>query len=248
MQFYDRYIQGERLQVYLEIQALGVDAFLEANFPEIEKVLNETFKRVAYNLDIIHEDLKAIKYVFNREPKYNFEKSLHKPLANTETLLNQLDNSVKPFGFVPLSLKYFYKIVGGVNFAWDYKTKEEIIWELADPIQIASLDAVVDEVTGGNWEDYISEYLTEHYENAFLNLAADSLHKDNISGGPAYAIQLTKAPSIDGSFLNEPNHTTFINYLRICFDDCGFPGVREYETRNDFLEFSDEVKPKLLLI
>lgn len=153
MTLYDKYINGETVQVYREIDALGQDAFVPANLADIEKVLTETFQRVAYNLEIIYKELKEINYLFRENPEHNFEKPLHSPLADTDILLRQLDDAVKPFGYVPLSMKYFYKMAGGVNFVWDYETNEDFIWQMADPIQIASLDAVVETVTDGYWQE-----------------------------------------------------------------------------------------------
>ncbi|WP_205942934.1 hypothetical protein [Pedobacter frigidisoli] len=138
MTFYERYINGNTEEVYQEIYALKQDAFLPENLPEIEKVLTETFKRVAYNLDIIYKELKVFGYLFKPEPIYNFDKPLHKPLPDTAILLEKLDHAVKPFGYVPLSMKFFYRIVGGVNFVWDYETNEDFMWDMADPIQVAS--------------------------------------------------------------------------------------------------------------
>jgi hypothetical protein len=246
MTFYDRYINGQTEQVYQDIYALGQEAFLPTNLPDIEKVLTETFERVAYNLDIIYNELKLINYLFMTEPTYNFEKPLHKPLPDTNILLEQLDSAVKTFGFVPLSLKFFYKIVGGVNFVWDYDTNENFIWNMADPLQIASLDAVVETVTDEWWQEDIQQYVEdENFGTAFLDLAADDLHKDNVSGGQAYAIQITNQPCIDSNFLNEPNNTTFVNYLRICFDNCGFPAITRPDIQNNYQDFFDKVKPRL---
>jgi hypothetical protein len=159
MTLYDRYLNGQTEQVYQEIYALGQDAFLPDYLTDIEKVLTETFQRVSYNLDIIYKELKEIKYLFKTNPVNNYEKPLHKPLPDTGFLIQQLDNAVKSFGYFPLSLKYFYKIVGGVNFVWDYETNEDFMWDMADPIQIASLDAVVETVTHKYWEEDIQQYV-----------------------------------------------------------------------------------------
>lgn len=246
MRLYNRYIHGETEQVYEEIYALGNIAFSSANLPDIEKVLMETFHRVSFNLNVIYKELKAINYCFTANTMYNFQKPLHPPLPNTNILLNQLDLSVKPFGFVPLSLKYFYKIVGGVNFVWDYDTNEHLMWHMADPIQITSLDGLIENVTNGYWQEEMQQYLDDPiFESAFLELSADDLHKDNISGGQSYAIQITSEPSIDSNFWNEPNRTTFINYLRICFQNCGFPGILRPDINNDYQAFFDKVKPQL---
>ncbi|MDJ1471884.1 hypothetical protein [Xanthocytophaga flava] len=244
MTLYDRYINGETKQVYEDIYALGEDAFLPENLPDIEKVLTETFERVAYNLDILYVELTRINYLFRTEFKHNFHRPLLKPLPDTEELLAQLDNIVRPFGFVPLSLKMFYRIVGSCNFGWDYETNEDYFWEFADPIQISSLDSVVEELTD---EDFLSE-LQEYYEEdgfASLELSADYYHKDNTSGGPPYSLQITDRPSIDADFLNEEHETTFIDYLRICFDRCGFSRIANPESDSDFRDFFNKVKPQL---
>jgi len=245
MTLYNRYLDGQTTQVYQEIYALKQDAFLPEHIMDVEKVLTETFQRVAYNLDIIFKELNEIGYLFKTNPEQNFEKPLHKPLPDTENLIEELDKAVKPFGYIPLSLKYFYKIVGGVNFVWDYETNKKM-WEMADPIQITSLDGVVEVVTAKYWEEEIQEYVDdEDFGNAFVDLAADDFHKDNVSGGPPYAIKITKEPSIDSDFMNEPNDTTFINYLRICFENCGFPGIMRHEVNNNYQAFFDKVKPQL---
>jgi hypothetical protein len=244
MTLYDRYISGQTEQVYQHILALEKEAFSPAYQNDIDQVLTELFNRVAYNLNIIYAELKTINYLFKTEFKYNFERPLHKPLPETSVLLEKLDKAVNPFGFVPLSLKYFYEIVGGVNFVWDYDTNESFMWQLADPIQIASLDAVVDTVTGKYWHKELREIVAEE-EIPYLELSADDLHKDNISGGPPYSLEITKHPSVDSLFINEPNNTTFIDYLRICIDNCGFPSIGRPDCHNDYQAFFDKIKPLL---
>ena len=244
MTLYDKYINGQTEQVYQDIYALGQDAFLPSNFNDIEKVLTETFERVAYNLDIIYAELKNIKYLFKTDFEYNFQRPLVKPLPYTEILLQKLEDAVRPFGFVPLSLKMFYRIVGACNFGWNYDVSEDNIWQYADPIQIGILDDIVAEVID---ESYLTE-LTECFEKdgfVSLQLAADYFHKDNTSGGPAYSLKLTEIPSIDAEFLNEEHDTTFINYLRICFDNSGFSRIANPENGNDFQAFFDKVSPLL---
>lgn len=246
MKFYERYINGQTEQVYQDISALGQNAFLPGNFPDIEKVLTETFQRVAYNLDIIYTELKNINYLFKTEFEYNFQRPLHEPLPETDALLKKLDKAVEPYGHVPLSLKIFYKIVGGVNFVWDYETNENLMWNMADPIQVVSLDSLVNEVDNDDWKENMEEYISDcDDQNVSLELVADDLHKDNVSGGLPYSLEITKPPSIDSNFINEPNETTFINYLRICFKFCGFPGIARPDMSNEYQTFFDKVKPQL---
>lgn len=237
MQLYQRYMSGEYTQVYKDIEALGHMAFSAENFSEIDKVLTETFIRLKYNLAVIYRALLTENYQFNTAPNYNFEKPLHPPLNETSQQLQLLDRQVSRFGFVPMSLKYFYTIVGGVNFAWDIEATESPFWELADPIQISSLDAVL----SLDWQEDIECYVNDGTP-PFIELSADALHKDNISGGMPYALEITSEKSIDARFLNEPNNTSFINYLRIVCDSCGFPAMLD-DSR--FVAFVEKVKPKL---
>ena len=244
MTLYSRYINGETEQVYKDIYALGQDAFLPNKFPDIEMVLTETFQRVAYNLEIIYTELKHINYTFWKN-ELGSEEALLKPPAETDKLIDTLEQAINPFGYLPLSLKMFYKIVGSCNFVWDYRQDKAIMWEMADAIQIAPLTYCVSEVTDKYWLQQAKEYMEdEDFGFTFLVLAADDLHKDNVSGGPPYSLEITKQPSIDGNFINEPNNTTFINYLRICFEYCGFPGIRS-EAKNDNQLFFDRVNAQL---
>ncbi len=246
MNLYERYVNGETKTVYYDIYSLGTLAFSPKYIKEVDKVLTETFERVAFNLEIIYKELLNIGYVFKKDYKFNFEKPIHKPLENTEFFLKELDNAVSPFGFVPLSLKYFYKFVGGVNFVWDLDTNDNIMWNMADPICIASLDSVIEQVTHKYWLEDIQYYVDdEDIGCAFLDLAPDDLLKDGTSGGQPYAIEITKTKTIDSRFLNEPNDTSFIEYLRICFDNCGFPSITRKDTNNDYKAFFDKVKPQL---
>ncbi|MDY0990400.1 hypothetical protein SOM12_23430 [Flavobacterium sp. CFBP9031] len=244
MTFYQRYLNGETKEVYDDISKLGKDAFLSNNINDIEQVLTETFERVAYNLNIIYKELVNIDYLFKTEFQFNFDRPLVNPLPNTDSLLKELDESVKPFGFVPLSLKMFYKIVGACNFGWDYDKNEDFIWECADPIQVISLDDLVSIAT----DEYALETFQEYYEDdgfISLELSPDYFHKDNISGGAPYSLQITSKQSIDSQFLYEEHNTTFIDYLRICFENCGFPRITNPENKNDYKAFFEKVKPQL---
>lgn len=241
MTFLERYKIGETTAVYSDIDKLGQVAWSEEHFLDIEAVITETMQRTAYNLAVIYDELERIEYNFKREIRYSFEAPLNKPLVNAEELLSQLEKSVIPFGSVPLSLKLFYKIVGSCNFAWDYESNKNISWEYSDPIQVLPLDTLVEAVTAESWLEEISE----NNGVACLELSADYLHKDNISGGPSYAIEITSKPSIDGKLLNEEHQTTFINYLRIVFENCGFGRANEFERTATFKSFSDKVGPKL---
>ncbi|MCD6067699.1 MAG: hypothetical protein K0S33_2525 [Bacteroidetes bacterium] len=206
-----------------------------------ENELTEFFENVAYNLDAIYRELRKTDYCFKTAAVYNFERPLHRPLPDTEDLLKQLDDMVKPYGYVPLSLKMFYRIVGGCNFCWDYETEENIRWRYADPIQITSLDDTLRSLMNDN--SFEEMYTDMGYVS--IPLSADYYHKDNISGGEQYAIRITETPVFDSEFLNEKHNTTFMNYLRIAIDNCGFPQMQNPENSGEYLSFFQRVKPQL---
>ena len=247
MNFYNRYIRGEDgRSIYDDIDDLGPEAFTDKHFDDVQKVMVETFNRVAFNLGVIYSELKNINYAFKTEFQTNSDKPLLAPLPNTDELLYKLDSETKDFGQIPYSLMLFYKIVGSCNFGWDYEKRPDLIWQYADPIQIISLDDLVAYVSDDDWKEYLNEILEDDdSQYPCIELAADYYHKDNVSGGAPYSIHLTEEQCIDSLFLNEPNETTFINYLRICMENCGFSKITEPENKNDYKAFFEKVKPQL---
>ncbi|WP_207420063.1 hypothetical protein [Desertivirga brevis] len=244
MSFIDRYNKGETIGVYSEILSLGQQAFSEQYYMDVEAVVTEIMNRAGFNLGIIHNALRKRNYNFKKDSQNNFEKPLIEPLKNATELLCELEKVVDPFGSIPLSLKLFYQVVGSCSFEWDYKTNKDNPWEGADPIQITSLDSLVEQVTDEYWSEEIRGN-KEEYGVPFLELSADYLHKDNISGGEAYSIEITPIKTVDSRFLFEENGTSFINYLRIIFENCGFGRTAHLVGRPDFDSYFKEVSPKL---
>lgn len=230
-----KYQQGYCQEVYDEIRDWEKDAFKNQHYPVVESILKETFKRLAYNLGIIYTELVKINYCFPKDIRYDFQRPLVKPAPDVDKMLMSLERAVKKQGHVPLSLKLFYQMVGSCNFAWDYKQNPDIPWEGSDPLQIAPLTDLLAE--RAELEDF-----------AELPVAADYWHKDNISGGPAYSVEITKDLSIDSQFLNEEHNTTFIGYLRLTMENGGFSRADKCMHIRDFAEFQATVKPKLFKI
>ena len=233
MNLLERYLHGDTIEVYEEIERMGQDAFERSRFREIKAVLNETMTRVVYNLDVIQSALFSEKYCFKKNPRYNFEFPLLKPRWGAQLRIHRLERTVRKFGNVPLSLKVFYKVVGSCNFAWDYDSNDTIPWEGADPIQIFPVADLLTEAKQIEPDD----------EPIGLPISADYYHKDNISGGPAYSVELTIDPKVDSRFLNEEHETTFVNYLRIALENCGFSRAYAIRDLPDFISYCKKVKP-----
>jgi hypothetical protein len=248
MKFIERYLSGEDGRiVYNDIYRLGYKAFSEIYYNDVYSVLTETFERIAFNLNIIYKQLKDIGYVFKMNFSYSSEYPLLSPLPDTNQLFLKLGNAVKDFGEIPLSLELFYKIVGACNLTWDYDAEPRLLWKNSDALQIASIDDLLSEVNSDDWKEFAADSL-EYNELIALELSADYLHKDNVSGGLPYALQIKKNKSIDSLFLNEPHETTFINYLRICMENCGFSGNGEFKRHESYVNFYRAVKPELKAI
>ena len=237
MDLLEKYLQGDTVRVYEEISGMGSGAFEKKSFGEVRAILTETMNRVAYNLDVIHSALQHMNYCFNDKPRYDFEYPLLKPRWRAQFQIKKLQKTIQPLGFVPLSLKMFFSIVGSCNFAWDYDTNPDIPWVGADPIQVMPVTDLL-----GEAKDLEPD---EDGDPVGLPLSADYYHKDNISGGPAYSIELTTKPQVDSRYLNEEHETTFINYLRIAMENCGFSRAYEVGDLPDFVGYRSKVKPLL---
>ena len=246
MKIHAKYIDGETELAYKELLKLE-DRINDSNVMyEIDKVLTEIFSRVEYNSEIIFKELKKINYCFWGNSALNTLWPIRKPRPNSEKLLKTLEVKVKQFGYLPLSLKYFYRIVGSLNFTWNYQENESIKWEGSDPLQVIAIDDIIEIVTEIHWEAEMNEYLKDkEHKTAFLEISGDYLHKDNISGGPQYSLVITKNPSIDSLMLNMPEKIGLIDYLRICFENCGFYRNSHLLSNKEYIKFVNKVKPKL---
>jgi hypothetical protein len=236
MDLLEKYLGGDTGQVYEEIEDMGPAGLEGNNLKKVSAVLTETMNRVAFNLDLIYSALVKEKYCFKRSPRHDFEFPLLKPRWGTQFRIYSLDRSVKKFGYVPLSLKMFYKIVGSCNFSWDYQANDKIPWEGADPIQICPLTDLLQEA---------KQIEPDDDDPVGLPVSADHYHKDNISGGPAYSVELTARPQVDSLFLYEEHETTFVNYLRIAMQNFGFSRAYAINELPDFLNYCKKVKPLL---
>lgn len=234
-----RYLSGEFEKVWHEIESANIQQLDVFQADDIRAVLHETFSRVAHNLKIIYKSLNDIGYHFASEH----------PLVtsdnNTDTQLKQLQDAVTPFGYLPESLKYFYKIAGSCDFTWNTYDSSPI-WEYSDPLQVCGLRDLLVYASDGDWSEYMEELNTEATDFVpYLELSADYYHKDNISGGQAYSIALNPHPSVDSKFLFEEGNTSFVNYLRISISNCGFSRIDKIPRIESLDSFLKTVKPQL---
>lgn len=231
MTLYDRYLQGETTEVYNQLYLLGNDALSLVNMQQTDLILKETFERVKYNLGIIYNELRAVNYQFSSDMQYDWNIPLVSPDPNVDMLLSEVRRKLGDCGHIPLSLEYFYRIVGGCNFCWDWETVPDVPWEGADPIVVPPITTL------------LSEIIYDDYDGDSILLGGDYLQKDNVSGS-CYVLELTPRQSVDSIFSPGIWNIPFVEYLRITFDNCGFAMADDCDY-DDLDSFCDRIRPLL---
>ncbi|MBA3453087.1 MAG: HEAT repeat domain-containing protein [Deltaproteobacteria bacterium] len=136
-------------------------------------------------------------------------------------------------GPLPVALDAFWRTVGSIAFVpgdstrYDYGScslEDEGLSLIAlDPLEVCGPD--VSEII----QDYEARIAASHREivgGFSLDFAPDFLHKQDISGGPPYAIELpprSLRAAVDPDVMFERHQTTLVGYLRIAFAWGGFP-------------------------
>jgi hypothetical protein len=100
---------------------------------------------------------------------------------------------------------------------------------LTDPLVVEP-----DELSLDWYEEWQTMVEEQELDNPFsLTIAPDIFHKSNISGGGGYEIVLPN-PAADAPLLyTDWGNLTFVQYLRLSFQWGGFPGLREYDQRDE---------------
>ncbi|HEX6776681.1 MAG TPA: hypothetical protein VF099_00695 [Ktedonobacterales bacterium] len=231
--FLSRYLDGEHEQVWAELLALGNQVREEPLYSDALAVAQETMRRVRYNIELLIPRLSELGYQFGFPDMgedgvlvESFSPVFSPPAANVDDLIAFLEQEIGP---LPLSLRVFYQVVGGVNLGgmdpgWQY---EDACYG-HDPLEVWPLDEdlVEDCLFNKLEEEDLEEEELEEAENLtayHIVLAPDHYHKQGSSGGAPYEIAIPNL-AIDAPLLDEWHNTTFVNYLRICFRWGGMPG------------------------
>ncbi len=222
---------------------------------EIDKILGDLMFKVKENFDLIHKRLESLNYNF-----FDKNKARIQPTDDLEKRLQLLSKYIDKGGAIPLSLKKFYTIVGGVDFMKEYScpTSYPVNNEknLPDPVVIPYLTDDFLEYIENNFseEAWEKEELEAYIYQKGLPLAPDLYHKNNYSGGEPYCIRLSKNgvkiddffPWIEGA---KSINLTFIEYIRDSFKWGGFPEIgNHYEEQpteekikvNEFVNYLKE--------
>jgi hypothetical protein len=225
-----RYRRGEHGPVWNELrshEALGGDLLEEAR-----AVAQETMRRVARGADVLAERLAALGWV----PLYGELRT--RPRAEDREVMHRTEEITG--APLPVSLRVFWEVVGGINFVWNYKRGDpptlgvDLPMSEMDPLCVDPPEVVA--YLFEEWEDQRSGVDPELADPFSLYLAPDYLHKADISGGAPYEIELPFLGA-DPVFANEAHELPFVDYLRLCFRWAGFPRLERHADRPDVREF-----------
>lgn len=244
--YLERYLAGEHEQVWDELTALGAVVRQEPVYRDALAVARETMRRVRHNIETLIPRLRASGYAFGYEgprgraiPAGLRYPPFTPPAANISGTVAALESRA---GILPLSLRAFYEIVGGVNFVGEppatgspwCTAPEDLDALYVYPAQIALEEAI-------SWQDRFEGVTDEEWDLAdeedpcdgrayyalardcwLVLIAPDEWLRYNYSGCGEYEIALPN-PAADARLLTEPHRTTFVNYLRICMRWAGLP-------------------------
>jgi hypothetical protein len=227
-----RYQCGEHDQVWSALRARGSPD--DADRAEALAVADLTMRRVRHDAELLTSRLAARGW-----------KALTGALlaAPTEADFDAILSIVRTTGApIPASLDAFWTIVGGIDCVWDYRDGSEapnlgvgVPMVEMDPLCI---DRARDAVTQLDaWQEQGED--GSDLGPATLDLAPDSLHKANVSGG-AYGID-PLFPGADPIFVGEEHGLPFVDYLRLAFRWGGFPRLERHAGRPDVQTFVREM-------
>jgi hypothetical protein len=202
-----RYRNGEHVEVWKILRSFdSIDGDLRQ---EAEAVATETMKRVAHNVDLLASRLEQRGW-------RSLSRLRTKPEPADAQIIAEITRITK--GPLPPSLLAFWRVVGGVDLAWNYQLSDDppdllpgFALDQLDPLCVDSPASV--EYLFEEWEATIEETHPELLDPFSLNLAPDYLHKANISGGGPYGVDLPFFGA-DPIFDNEAHCLPFVDYLR----------------------------------
>jgi hypothetical protein len=223
--YFERYENGEYEQVWNDLQMLGPSVQNEEVFAQAQLIAKETMARVRRNCETLISRLTEMGYVFDRYPDGSRRSFKPEPLTppTDDMKSDQLELEVE-VGPLPISLVAFWNEVGAVDLVGMHPDWPDGLDPLVVHPPIGALSSIY---------DYVVE---DEGSTQFGDLAPDDLHKDNISGGDPYGVDLPN-PSADFIFRNERHGLRFVPYLRLAILDWGgFPGLEGERIRFDPLD------------
>lgn len=202
LQRFKRYKAGEHKKVWEELIALGPSVREDPHAADALAVAYETMRRVRENVRTVTARLKALGYDFG------MERPLELPSAKSRKQIASLEKLVEG---IPLSLRAFYDVVGGVNWTGNHPAiaPDDPSIE-ADPLVVEAVGTALEYCEDGEDEDQVY-------------IAPDGATKAGGRWDSSYVI-LVPNLGADGKLANEFHDVYFVEYLRVAFHCGGFPG------------------------
>ena len=212
----ERYVAGQQESVWHEVVALGPRASDPAVAPAVNALARETMRRALRNVETLTSLLPSIGWRFRfpiSGPPSDY--CVHaRPGSDIQEKIVLLETLCGP---LPASIRAWWEVVGTVCFMREPLDGYED--PLPDPLVVSPIESVIAE-----FHEWASDAERRRLEPRFrAPLAPDELHKDDISGGAPYELELPSSAA-DGVLLNEWHNATFVSYLREAFRWAGVPG------------------------
>ena len=218
--YLQKYLSGQEKEVWDEIEGVQIAKLSGEELDDIESVCKEAMKRVKNNLEVIINTLRKASFDFSIYPdgeKHFFIYGLENPGMDVDSKISEIESIA---GYLPLTIKHFWKEVGSVSLVGSVEGWEEY----SDPLFVASVDDNLELLR--EWSEFRQD-CEEHAEDPFkLFISPDEDQKDGYEGGMYQNIELPCA-RVDALVKDAASETSFIDYLREAFEAKGFPGLEE---------------------
>ena len=233
-----RYENGDHRGVWNDLASV---AHLDGPWrAEAEQVAALTMERTRRNAQSLTTALIASGW------PVSLEQALPGPAPDVEDRLKELEQLTG--SAAPPALAAYWRIVGTIDLVprdtWDAPFPPGVPEQLtlADPLEIGDLSNGWYSVD--KWQVEAENLHTEIAGPLELDIAADYLHKANISGGAPYSVWLSNVGA-DPLVRHEKHGLTFTNYLRRAFKVKGFLRLDEQDrwlaygfTRDQLTEYT----------
>lgn len=235
--FLERYRSGEYAQVWADLLALGDRVRQEPMYSDALAVARETMTRAKINVDMLVSRLDAVSYGFQLPHDRSSSRDLAVRVPPPADVIGKVSELEQIVGLLPLSLRAWYEIVGGVCLAGQHEGWPGMV--ISDPLEVGDIEPVIADA-----QAWVRMREKRGCTRPFhVSVSPDCYQKADVSGDN-YVIYLPNAAA-DASLEKEPHQTTFVDYLRISFAWGGFPGfslVRDYP-RGDIAALTKDLLP-----
>jgi hypothetical protein len=229
-----RYESGDHRGVWNDLAAV---AHLDGPWrAEAEQVAVLTMERVRRDAESLVTALIA------RGWPVSLEQALPGPAPDVEDRLKELEQLTG--SVVPPALAAYWRIVGSIDLVprstWEAPFPPGVPEQLtlADPLEIGDLSSGWYSVE--EWQAEAEDLHPELAGPLEFDIAADYLHKANISGGAPYSVWLSNVGA-DPLVRHEKHGLAFTDYLRRAFEGNGFLRLDEQDEWLDYGFTLDQV-------